>query len=220
MNNTLLVTMMKLLSTLALVVVMMACQGEISAQTNGPAEGTYTVLNSPLEPSTGDKIEVMELFWYGCGHCFALEPFVKNWKENNKPANAEFVKLPAIFSQSWEFHGKAFYTMEALGVLEEANDEFFHRLHVKRSPINTLDQLVEFLADYDQSEEAVTNAFNSFGVDSKLRNAKIITAKSTAQGVPAVLVDGKYHTSVRLAGSQDNLFKVVNQLVEKAAAER
>jgi thiol:disulfide interchange protein DsbA len=211
---------MKLISTLALAVALMACQGEISAQTSGPDEGTYTVLNSPLEPSTGDKIEVMELFWYGCGHCFALEPYVKNWKEKSMPDNVEFVKMPAIFSQRWEFHAKAFYTMEALGVLEQANDEFFHRLHVKRSPINTMGQLVEFLSAYDKSEEEINSAFNSFAVDSKVRNAKIITAKSTAQGVPAVLVDGKYHTSVRLAGSQDNLFKVVNQLVEKAAAER
>ncbi len=213
---------MKLSTTILLALALIACQGEISAQTNtaGAADPeTYTVLSSPLEPSTGDKIEVTELFWYGCGHCFALEPYVKNWKAN-KPENATFVKVPAIFSKRWEFHGKAFYTMEALGVLEEANDAFFHRIHVMRKPINTLDQLVEFLADYEKSEEEVTSAFNSFAVDSKLRNAKILTAKSTANGVPAVLVDGKYHTSVSLAGSADNLFTVINQLVEKAAAER
>ena len=220
MNNNLVIHIMKLISTLTLALILMACQGEISAQTEGPDEATYTVLNAPLEPSTGDKIEVMELFWYGCGHCFSLEPYVKNWKQNAQPENAEFVKLPAIFSQRWEFHGKAFYTMKALGVLEQANDAFFRRIHVMRNPINTLDQLVTFLEDYDQTEEQVTQAFNSFGVDSQLRNAKIVTSKSTAQGVPAILVDGKYHTSVRLAGSQDKLFKVVNQLVEKAAAER
>lgn len=209
---------MKIFSTVLLAIAVMACQGQTSAQSD-LSEDSYTVLSSPLEVSTGDKIEVAELFWYGCGHCFALEPYVKNWKKK-MPANAEFVKVPAIFSKQWEFHGKAFYTMQSLGVLEEANDAFFHSIHVSRKPIGNLDQLVDFLADYDVTEEQVTAAFNSFEVDSKLRNAKIITAKSTARGVPAVLVDGKYHTSVRLAGSSDELFKVVDKLVEKAAAER
>jgi len=209
---------MKLLTTIMLGLAIMACQGETSAQSQLD-DKTYTVLSTPMEPTTGDKVEVAELFWYGCGHCFALEPYVENWKKK-KPENAEFVKVPAIFSARWEFHGKAFYTMEALGVLDQANDAFFHRIHVMRKPINTLDQLVTFLADYDKTEEEVTSAFNSFAVDSKLRNAKIITAKSTATGVPAVLVDGKYHTSVSLAGSADNLFDVIDQLVEKAAAER
>lgn len=208
---------MKLITTLLIALALMACQGEISAQPL--SDSSYTVLSAPIEPSTGDKIEVAELFWYGCGHCFALEPYVKNWKKN-KPENAEFVKVPAIFSSRWEFHGKAYYTFEALGILDEVNDPFFHRIHVMRKPVNDLGQLVEFLADYGKSEEEVTSTFNSFAVDSKLRNAKLITAKSTAQGVPAILVDGKYHTSVKLAGSSDKLFEVVNQLVEKAAAER
>lgn len=204
-------------ATLLVAMALIACQGETSAQTLSDAN--YTSLPTPLTPSTGEKIEVAELFWYGCGHCFALEPYVDNWKKK-MPANAQFVKIPAIFSSRWEFHGKAFYTMEALGVLDEANEAFFHRIHVQRKGINTLNDLSAFLADYGKTSEEVASAFNSFAVDTKLRNAKLITAKSTAQGVPAILVDGKYHTSVKLAGSQDKLFKVVDQLVEKAAAER
>ena len=180
---------------------------------------SYTVLSTPLEISTGDKIEVIELFWYGCGHCFALEPYVNKWQKE-MPDNIEFVKMPAIFSTRWEFHGKAYYTMEALGVLDKANDAFFHRIHVLRKKISDLNDLIEFLADYDQSAEQVAATFNSFDVDNKLRNAKRITQNSSAQGVPAFLVDGKFHTSVKLAGGQDNLFKVINQLVEKSAAER
>ena len=179
----------------------------------------YTVLDTPLDVSTGDKIEVVELFWYGCGHCFSLEPNVNKWQKN-KSDNVEFVKIPAIFSKRWEFHGKAYYTMQALGVLDKANDAFFHRIHVLRKQINDLDALTEFLADFGKSEQEVAAAFNSFDVDNKLRNAKAVTQKSTAQGVPAFLVDGKFHTSVKLAGSQENLFKVIDQLAEKAATER
>lgn len=207
----------KFFSMAAIAITLVACQGEPSAQ--ALSDESYTTLSTPINVSTGDKIEVSELFWYGCGHCFALEPHIKNWMKN-MPENAELVKVPAIFSKRWEFHGKAFYTMQALGVLEQANDAFFTRVHVTRKPINDLDALSEFLSAYGKTSEEVASAFNSFAVDNQLRNAKSITMKSTANGVPAVLVDGKYHTSVKLAGSQENLFKVIDQLIEKAASER
>lgn len=217
-NKTILMNTMKLLTTLFIGLSLMACQGESSAEIALDNQ-TYTVLPQPIPVSTGDKVEVMELFWYGCSHCFALEPYVNNWKKK-MPANAELVKVPAIFSARWEFHGKAFYTMETLGILEEAHDAFFHQIHIKRKPLNTLGQLIAFLSKYGKSEDEITSAFNSFAVDSKLRNAKKITAKSTATGVPAILVDGKFHTAVGLAGSPDKLFKVVDQLIDKAASER
>ena len=203
---------------LAIATSLFACQGESSAQTP-LSDANYTLLNAPLGVSSGDKIEVAELFWYGCGHCFSLEPQVNAWKKDI-PDNVAFVKVPAIFSKRWEFHGKAFYTMEALGVLEEANDAFFHRIHVEKKPVNDLDALVKFMADYGKTANDVTSAFNSFAIDTKLRNAKTITAKSTATGVPAFLVDGKYHTSVSLAGSTTNLFNVIDQLIVKATAAR
>jgi len=207
----------KLLSIITIAASLVACQGEPSAQTL--SDESYTVLSTPINVSTGDKIEVAELFWYGCGHCFALEPHIKNWTKT-MPANAELVKVPAIFSKRWEFHAKAFYTMQALGVLEQANDAFFTRVHVTRKPINDLNALSDFLSAYGKTAEEIASAFNSFAVDNQLRNAKSITMKSTANGVPAILVDGKYHTSVKLAGSQENLFNVIDQLIEKAANER
>lgn len=202
-------------SLLALTVVML-CQSVFAQELD---ESKYTVLETPIAVSTGDNVEVTELFWYGCGHCFNLEPFVKTWLDD-KADNAEFVKVPAIFSSGWSFHAQAYYTMEALGVLEETNDAFFHRIHVLRKPINDLDALVEFMANFGKSEVEVTSAFNSFAVDTKLRNAVKITGQSTAKGVPAIIVDGKYHTSVTLAGGQAEMFDVIDQLVKKAAAER
>lgn len=199
------------------IALILTCQTQVSAQTENA--GKYTVLENPIPVSTGDKIEVTELFWYGCSHCFGLEPFIKSWLEN-KPDNAEFVKVPAVFSDRWIFHAQAYYAMEALGVLEETNDPFFHQIHVLRKPINDLSGFVAFMENYGKTEDEVTAAFNSFAVDTKLRNATKITRMSTAKGVPAILVDGKYHTSVSLAGGQAQMFDVVNQLVEKAAAER
>jgi len=197
--------------------ILMACQGETVAQTVDPSK--YKAVAKPMNVSTGDKVEVLELFWYGCGHCYALEPSVKRWQEN-KPENAEFVKVPALFSKRWEFHGQAYYTMEALGVLDQANEKFFEQIHKQRKQINTLDHLVEFLAPFGKTEDEVTAAFNSFGVDSKMRAARKITRDSGATGVPAIIVDGKYLTSESQTGGPIQLFEVVDQLVEQAASER
>ena len=196
---------------------LIACQNESSAEPLD--ESKYSVLPKPLTVSTGDKIEVLELFWYGCGHCFAIETPVENWLKN-KPENAEFVKVPAVFSKRWEFHAKAFYTMESLGVLKQANKGFFHHIHVGKKPMGNIDQLVAFLADYEKTEEEVKSAFNSFAVDNNLRNAVKITRQSTARGVPAFIIDGKYLTSVGDAGGTVQLFDTIDQLVEKAASER
>ena len=182
-------------------------------------EGKYEAVAAPLTVSSGEKIEVVELFWFGCGHCFALEPHVKEWLKN-KPENAEFKKVPALFSRSWEFHGQAFYTMQTLEVPSEAYDKFFSRIHIDRKGVNTLQGLVEFLAAYDKTEQEVEDTFNSFAVDTQMRNARKITQASGARGVPALIVDGKYRTSQQLSGGSTQIFDVVNQLVDKAAAER
>jgi len=179
----------------------------------------YQAVNEKINVSSGNKIEVTELFWFGCGHCFALEPHLKAWIKT-KPANAKFKKVPAIFSKRWEFHGKAFYTMQALNVPEEAYDNFFKEIHLKRKNINSLDQLTTFLSAYGKDQKTVENAFNSFAVDSQLRNAIKITRASGARGVPAMVVNGKYLTSETLAGSTSEMFKTVDLLVAKSASER
>jgi len=197
--------------------VLMACQGETVAQTVD--ETKYQAVSNEITVSTGDKIEVTELFWFGCSHCFALEPSIKKWKKNI-PENAVFKKVPAVFSARWEFHAQAFYAMQTLGVPDEAYDKFFSTLHIERKQINNIGQLSSFLAAYDKTEKQVESAFNSFDVDSKMRLAKKITRDSGARGVPAMIVDGKYLTSQQLSGGTEQMFEVVDQLVAKAAAER
>ena len=205
-------------SAFALVaLVMMSYQGETFAQVVDSSK--YKPVREEMTITTGSKVEVAELFWFGCGHCFALEPAIKEWKKNI-PANAEFKKVPAIFSARWEFHGQAFYTMQSLGAPEEAYDEFFSTIHIKRAPLNNMGQLVSFLAKFNFTEEQVNSAFNSFDVNNKMRAAKKITRQSGATGVPAIVVDGKYLTSQQLAGGTGELFQVVNQLIGKAASER
>jgi len=204
----------------ALVGIAFAVTHSNAQDTQGPDASTYKSVASQFKVSTGDKIEVAELFWFGCGHCFALEPSIKTWKNTTKSDKAEFVKVPAIFSKRWEFHGKAFYTMQSLKAPEEAYDAFFKSIHVQRKPINTLNAFVALMAKFDKTEEQVTSAFNSFEVDSKVRAAMKISRQSGATGVPTIVVDGKYMTSQGMNDGVAGLFRTVDQLVEKAAAER
>lgn len=196
---------------------LMACQGETNAQSIDDSK--YKPVSKQITVTSGDKIEVAELFWFGCGHCYSLEPALKEWKKT-KPKNVTFKKVPAIFSSSWEFHGKAFYTMEALNVPQEAYDAFFRALHIEQRKISTLSQLSAHLKPFGKTEKQVESAFNSFDVDSKLRVAKKITRQSGARGVPSIVIDGKYLTSEVISGGTEQMFNIVDQLVVKAAAER
>lgn len=180
----------------------------------------FTRLETPIKVSTGDKIEVREMFWYGCPHCNKLEPTIINWLKN-KPENAEFVPMPAVFSQRWVFHAKVYYTLKALGIDEKAHPMVFESIHNKRKPINNTKQLAKFLkANFDIEASKVESAFNSFTVDSNMRAANAYSVKSGANGVPTVIVDGKFKTSVQEAGGNVQLFKVVDELVLLAQSER
>ena len=113
---------------------LIACQ----AQSTGPDPSKYRAVNQPFPVTTGDKIEVAELFWFKCGHCFSLEPRLKRWQET-MPDNAELVKVPAVFSARWAFEAQAFYTMKALNMPQDAYDQYFIRTHTQRRYINNVD---------------------------------------------------------------------------------
>jgi thiol:disulfide interchange protein DsbA len=179
----------------------------------------YAVISEAQPIKTGEKIEVREMFWYGCPHCYSLEPHVQRWK-SNMPENAEFVAQPAIFSAGWEFHARAFYTFETLGIVDKVHGAFFDQIHRKKRNANSLSDLQDFLATYDMDPDDVKNAYNSFVVDSQLGNARVNSMKYEIRGVPAVIIDGKYRTSTTMAGSEAGMFDIIEFLIEKSASER
>ena len=197
--------------------------GISTASAQGLDKAKYRELSSKLTSDTNDEVEVIEFFWYGCGHCFALEPRLAAWLPT-LPKNARFVKVPAMFSSRWEFHAKAFYTMEVLGVLKEASNAFFKQIHIQRKGINDLSALNQFLSEYELTPEQVAQAFNSFTVDTKLRYARKVSRESVELGAPAevpgFVIGGKYFTNGSMSGSVDELFEVADGLIEKAAQEQ
>jgi protein dithiol oxidoreductase (disulfide-forming) len=171
----------------------------------------------PVE-TTGNQIEVREFFWYGCPHCFSLEPLVERWLKR-KPANAVFIRTPATFGQ-WVTHAQTFYAFEAIGALNRLHSAFFNALHKQNRKLNDQASIAAWVGEQGLSAEKFKEAFQSFGVKMKLeKTKKMINELSAAglDGVPAFLVDGKY--LVMTSGNADPL-AIVDELVRKAAAER
>ncbi len=195
----------------------------VSAAPAGAANYTagvhYFELSAPQPVQTGEQIEVVELFWYGCPHCYKLEPVIEKWAKE-KPKNAEHVRLPAILRDSWAFHARVYYTFEAMDLLDKLHTNFFDELHKRKNRIRTQEQLIPYLKLHGIPQEQFFDTFNSFAVDSKVRHSMLMSRNYEAGGVPTIIVDGKYRATASSAGGQQQLMELVNFLVAKAANER
>ena len=172
----------------------------------------YQKLKTPQPTEAGDSVEVVELFWYGCPHCYHLEPFIHDWLQN-KPADVSFVRMPAVMGANWELLAKAYYTAELLGVLDKAHGELFSAIHEKDNKIKDEKALREFFVGLGVSTEDFDKTFSSFAVAIKLNNARMMTRRYAVSGVPTIIVNGKYSTGASLAGSNKDLIEVVDYLI-------
>jgi len=179
----------------------------------------------PLVPSQPTsvgpgKVEVVEVFWLGCPHCYALEPFVTNWLKT-KPDYIEFVRVPVMWGPVHRAHAHLYYTLLALNhadLFEKAFDTIQqqHQLLVANSEDETLKLQLGFATANGIKAEYFNKAYNSFSVNSNLTRAEQLTQRYHVDGVPLVVVNGKYTTDVGKAGSPQNLFQIIDDL---AAAE-
>ncbi len=112
------------------------------------------------------KVEVTEVFWYGCGHCFALDPAIESWTAKSKPPYIEFDRVPAMWNEGTRLHARIFYTAEVLGKLEELHTLIFREIHVNGNQLNTVDKIAAFFQQHGVSKEKFTETFSSFAVES------------------------------------------------------
>ncbi|MGD8483837.1 MAG: thiol:disulfide interchange protein DsbA/DsbL [Thioalkalispiraceae bacterium] len=173
----------------------------------------YRVIEPPVATQTGNKIEVVELFWYGCPHCFRLEPLMKQWLKN-KPDNVEFVRVPAIFNKRWELHAKAYYSAEALGVLDKVHDELFEEIHVRKKHLHNKAELRTFFVKHGVKAEDFDNTFDSFMVNIKVNRARDLSKRYGIDGVPSLVVNGKYLSDGPMAGGHAKLMKILDHLIK------
>ncbi len=209
--------MMKLMKTLATGLFLGLVSTAASAVPMNFVEGShYFPTTEKLATSDDNKIEVVEMFSYTCPHCFRLEPDVAKWKET-LPENVHFVKVPAIFRDSWLELAKVYYAAEAMGDLDKIHSKLFNAMHVEKRRLTTEDQLLDFVAEQGIDRDAFKKTMNSFSVKSKVKQALVMSQTSGITGVPSFIVNGAYRTDATTAGGVPELFQVVNFLIEKSA---
>ncbi len=176
----------------------------------------YTVINPPLSTQAEkDQVEVAEVFWYGCPHCYHLEPTIEEYLKN-KPDYVTFTRIPAMLDAKWSFHGKLFYVGSLLDPDDSkgVHDKIFTALQKQRRRINNDDQLRRFFQSIGFKADEINNVLKSMELKTKLDYAREITKKSRVDSVPAVIVNGKYLTSPSLVSGNKKLLEVVNYLTD------
>ena len=174
----------------------------------------YKRIANPQPTSAKDKIEVLELFWYGCPHCYQIEPVVEDWLKS-KPDDVEFVRMPAVLGPSWELLARAYYTADLLEATDKIHKPLFEKLHKARKRIRNADELKAFFVEQGVSAEDFDNTFSSFAVITKTNRAKQARNMYGITGVPAIVVNGKYIVTAELAGGNKQMLDVVDYLVEQ-----
>ena len=180
--------------------------------------GTHYTRLSPTQPtsSSPDQVEVTEIFWYGCPHCYTFDPYLASW-QGRKADYVNFVRVPAVWNEAVRLHARAFYTAEALGKGAEMHEALFREIHVNQNPLDTEAKLQEFFGKFGVDAADFKSAFDSFAVHTKLQRADELSRRYQVASVPTIVVNGKYMTDGGMAGGYDELIELVDEL---AASER
>jgi thiol:disulfide interchange protein DsbA len=175
---------------------------------------TYKLIIPPQPTQTGDKIEVLEIFWYGCPHCYDLEPHLEHWLKS-KPDDVEFVRVPGILGRGWLAHAKAFYTAEKMGVLDKIHRPLFDAIHKKGKHITNEKKLKEFFISQGVDGDEFSEIYNSEAIDAKVKEAFILGKNYKITGVPTIIVNGKFRTTASISGGNAGIINTINELTDR-----
>ncbi|MBD8492181.1 thiol:disulfide interchange protein DsbA/DsbL [Pseudomonas syringae] len=181
------------------------------------ADKQYVELSSAVPVAQPGKIEVVELFWYGCPHCYAFEPKINPWVEK-LPSDVNFVRIPAMFGGPWDAHGQMFITLESMGVEHEVHAAVFEAIQKQHKQLVKPEEMADFLATQGVDKEKFLSTFNSFAVKGQIAKAKELAKKYEVTGVPTMIVNGKYRFDLGTAGGADGALKVADELIAKERA--
>ncbi|MBS0614785.1 MAG: thiol:disulfide interchange protein DsbA/DsbL [Proteobacteria bacterium] len=183
-------------------------------------EGTNYTRLVPGQPTSAgpDQVEVLEVFWYGCAHCNAIEPIVEAWLKK-KPAYVKFVRVPVMWDNDvHRSHARLFYTLQDLGKLDELHPLVFKEIHVNnnmlvsQNPAESEAKQLEFVKRFGVTDEQFKKAYHSFNVETNLQRAEQITLRYGVTAVPTFIVNGKYVTDVGMAGGADKIMPLIDTL--------
>jgi thiol:disulfide interchange protein DsbA len=178
----------------------------------------YSRLDPPQPTDSADKVEVVEFFWYGCGHCYKLEPALANWTKT-LPKDVTFKRIPAIPNDAWGQTAVIYYTLEAMGLLDKYHQKVFDAIHLDNVILSNRKVRDEWLAKQGIDVTEFNKVEKSFSVQAKMARAKQLTAAYKVSGVPSLIVNGKYMTSNELAGGPERVVQVTDGLVAMSRRE-
>jgi len=188
-------------------------------------EGKHYARLVPTQPTLGgaDKVEVAEFFYYLCPHCYTFEPIIKGWAEN-KPANARFVQVPAMWNQILVLHARMFYTAEILarnGIIEDVvafNSAVYEEIHGRNNQLSSESAILKLFERFGVSADDFNRTWQSFEVDQKLRVASDLARRYSVSSTPTIVVNGKYRTGAQEAGSYAKLLELIDELIVRESA--
>jgi thiol:disulfide interchange protein DsbA len=206
--------MKKLLTALMLLISM-----TVMAEPQNGTDFSNTVQVIPNDNAA--KIEVTELFWYGCPHCYAFEPQLSAWVKA-LPKDVTFKRVPGLPNPSWAPMAKAFYVMESLGLSEKLHTKLFEALHKQKAFLpNDEKATIDWITkESGLDRKKVEAEFNSFSLNTKLNHAAQIFRASGATGVPTLMIDGRFITSVTMAGGNQEALNVANYIIDNVRKEK
>jgi protein dithiol oxidoreductase (disulfide-forming) len=173
----------------------------------------YTELPG-AQPASADlgKVEVAEVFMFGCPACFGFEPHLQKWLAT-KPDYVSFIRIPARWNPVAELHARAFYTAELLRKSAEIEEPFFMEYHANGNRLDTEAKIAALFARFGVDATTFNNTFHSFGVDAQLGRAKDLVERYGVRSTPTVVVNGKYLTTGPMAGTYEAWLAIIDQLV-------
>jgi len=191
-----------------------------AGSTSYTAGKQYRKLSQPQPTNLPDgKIQVTEIFWYHCPHCFHFDPTLRKWVAH-QPKDVVFRRVPATFGHLWALDGKVFYTEKALGVMNKMHTVIFNAIHKQNLPMRTEDAYAKLFARHGIPAQKFRSAFSSFGVKSRVERAGQYVRALGVTSVPTLVIDGRYITNAEMAGSYSNVLDVAEFLINKQRKQK
>ena len=210
---------MRIITALLVLVFSVLAQAEGLTKQSFKEGEHYVRLATPVKTADPNKIEVTEFFWYGCGHCYNFEPLLQKWL-TNLPEEIGFTESPVMWQKNMETHARIFYTSKVLGVLDVMHRAVFDAMHIKQMKLERPKQIQTLYEQNGVSGSDFEKAFNSFSVESAVKQANARARNYGITGTPEIVVDGTYRVSGSMAGSQTNMLAVAEYLACKIYAEK
>ena len=189
----------------------------LPAAAQSDIEGLYRKLPSPQPTSDPDKVEVVEVFWYGCPHCNRFQSYINEWLET-LPDHVRFVRMPAIFNDQWDLHARAYYIADALGTVDDLHPLIFAAIHDEGRSLASMDAIRDFFVAHGVAATDFDRYAGSFSVESGVRRSLVMQDGYGLRGVPALIVNGRFLVTGSTAGSYPKLLEVADALIRREHA--